>query len=135
MHEKVAAIDGRILWHGSLNILSHNNGRESMLRFESRDLVHEILQDLGISSALEDDPEDGDRGLALTLSGEPDLVLLDIRLPGMDGLTVLEKMRAGYSESAVVVMTADNTATNAIRATQLGAFDYIAKPIDPGVLG
>lgn len=44
MHEKVAAIDGRILWHGSLNILSHNDSRESMLRFESRDLVHEILQ-------------------------------------------------------------------------------------------
>lgn len=55
MHEKVAAIDGRILWHGSLNILSHNDSRESMLRFESRDLVHEILQDLGIGSALTDD--------------------------------------------------------------------------------
>src|SRR5207244_11854253 len=55
MHEKVAAVDGRILWHGSLNILSHNDSRESMLRFESRDLVHEILQDLGIGSALADD--------------------------------------------------------------------------------
>jgi hypothetical protein len=54
MHEKVAAIDGRILWHGSLNILSHNDSRESMLRFESRDLVHEILRDLRISTPEED---------------------------------------------------------------------------------
>jgi len=48
MHEKVAAIDHRILWHGSLNILSHNNSRESMLRFESVDLVREVLQDLDL---------------------------------------------------------------------------------------
>jgi hypothetical protein len=54
MHEKVAAVDGRILWHGSLNVLSHNDSRESMLRFESADLVQEILQDLGIQSDLFD---------------------------------------------------------------------------------
>lgn len=51
MHEKVAAIDRRILWHGSLNILSHNDSRESMLRFESPELVAEVMQDLGLSAA------------------------------------------------------------------------------------
>lgn len=50
MHEKIAAIDGRILWHGSLNILSHNDTRESMLRFDSPELVGEILTDLGLGS-------------------------------------------------------------------------------------
>jgi hypothetical protein len=50
MHEKVAVIDGRILWHGSLNVLSHNDTRESMLRFESRELVDEILRDLDLKS-------------------------------------------------------------------------------------
>ena len=54
MHEKVAAVDGRILWHGSLNILSHNDSRESMLRFESADLVQEIMQDLGLGNDLFD---------------------------------------------------------------------------------
>jgi hypothetical protein len=48
MHEKVGIIDSRILWHGSLNILSHNDTRESMLRFESPELVQEVLTDLGL---------------------------------------------------------------------------------------
>lgn len=50
MHEKVGAIDNKILWHGSLNILSHNDTRESMLRLESSELVCEILRDLELVS-------------------------------------------------------------------------------------
>lgn len=74
--------------------------------------------------------EDAECGLKLALSEEPDLVLLDIRLPGMDGLTMLHRLREGYSECAVIIMTADTTSSNAIRATQLGAFDYVSKPVD-----
>lgn len=54
MHEKIGVIDSKILWHGSLNILSHNNTRESMLRFESVDLVYEVLIDLGLGSYFSD---------------------------------------------------------------------------------
>ena len=46
MHEKLAVIDASILWHGSLNMLSHNDTRESMLRFESPELIREVLTDL-----------------------------------------------------------------------------------------
>lgn len=46
MHEKVGILDDRILWHGSLNILSHNNTRESMLRIESPELVQEVRAEL-----------------------------------------------------------------------------------------
>ena len=73
---------------------------------------------------------DGERGLARALMEEPDLVLLDIRLPKMDGLTVLQKMRQGHNDAAVLIMTADTTSSNAIKATQYGAFDYITKPIN-----
>jgi DNA-binding NtrC family response regulator len=73
---------------------------------------------------------DGERGLMKALTEEPDLVLLDIRLPKMDGLTVLQRMRDGYSDAAVIIMTADTTSSNAIKATQYGAFDYITKPIN-----
>ena len=73
---------------------------------------------------------DGESGLAMCLKAEPDLVLLDIRLPDMSGLDVLQRLRQGYSDAAVIVMTADTTSSTAIRATQLGAFDYITKPVD-----
>ncbi|MDQ7826893.1 MAG: phospholipase D-like domain-containing protein [Candidatus Eremiobacteraeota bacterium] len=48
MHEKIAFIDEKIVWHGSLNILSHNETKESMLRVECQDLVKELLSDLKI---------------------------------------------------------------------------------------
>jgi hypothetical protein len=51
MHEKVGVIDGQVLWHGSLNILSHNDTRESMLRIESPDLVREVIGDLQLEAA------------------------------------------------------------------------------------
>jgi DNA-binding NtrC family response regulator len=73
---------------------------------------------------------DGECGLARALSEEPDLVLPDIRLPKIDGLTVLQKMRHGHNDAAVIIMTADTTSSNAIKATQYGAFDYITKPIN-----
>lgn len=86
-----------------------------------------MLRDEGFDVLL---AEDAERGLEIALREEPDLVLLDIRLPGIDGLTMLQRLRDGYSEAAVIIMTADATSSSAIRATQLGAFDFIIKPID-----
>lgn len=50
MHEKVGVIDGQVLWHGSLNPLSHSTTRESMLRIESRGVVREVLAALDLSA-------------------------------------------------------------------------------------
>jgi two-component system response regulator AtoC len=72
----------------------------------------------------------GEQGLRLAASHEPDLILLDIRLPDFDGLSLLERLRANHNDAAVIIMTADTTSQNAIRATQLGAFDYVSKPIN-----
>jgi hypothetical protein len=47
-HEKIAIIDGRILWHGSLNIFSHRDRRESMLRFESTTLCKQIWRSVNV---------------------------------------------------------------------------------------
>ncbi|HEY4243409.1 MAG TPA: sigma-54 dependent transcriptional regulator [Kofleriaceae bacterium] len=58
-----------------------------------------------------------------------DLVLTDLKMPGMDGLALLRKVRADQPEVEVIVMTAHGTVDNAVEAMKLGAFEYLQKPI------
>jgi DNA-binding NtrC family response regulator len=73
---------------------------------------------------------DGNTGLERAADGQPDVVILDLRLPGMDGLEVLERLRARSPALPVVLLTAHGEVKSAVRATQLGAFDYLTKPVD-----
>lgn len=72
----------------------------------------------------------GGEGLRIALAEGPDLILLDIRLPDVDGIAVMQRLRAAGSDAAVIIMTAETSSANAIRATQFGAFDYLSKPIN-----
>jgi DNA-binding NtrC family response regulator len=65
---------------------------------------------------------------------DPDLVLLDLMLPDMDGVAVLEKVRAYSRDTIVIILTAYGTVDSAVQAMKLGAFDYLAKPFDPAEL-
>src|SRR5262245_52992300 len=61
---------------------------------------------------------------------KPDVVILDIRLPGMDGLTALPRIRELAPDAAVIVVTAFGSLPKAVQAVEGGAFDYLAKPFD-----
>src|SRR5512133_2157414 len=65
---------------------------------------------------------------ALRLAGRADLVLTDLRLPGMDGLELLALLRRQDSQSPVVVMTAFGTVEIAVQAMKAGAVDFLPKP-------
>jgi DNA-binding NtrC family response regulator len=74
---------------------------------------------------------DAASGLECVASADrPDVVLLDLRLPDLDGLHVLEQLRSRFPTLPVVMLTASHDVKMAVRATQLGAFDYLTKPID-----
>jgi two-component system NtrC family response regulator len=73
---------------------------------------------------------DGRSGLQLVERHDPDLVLTDLRMPGMDGLELLERIKALRPEAMVIVMTAYGTVKTAVKAMKLGAEDYLGKPID-----
>ena len=75
-----------------------------------------------------DEVEDGDRALELLTSGSYDLAFLDIRMPGLSGLELLESLRTLGSETAAVIITAENTMENAVEAMKRGALDYLVKP-------
>jgi DNA-binding NtrC family response regulator len=76
------------------------------------------------------DVPDGPRALEIARSTSVDLVLLDIRLPDMDGIEVLERLKAIDEQIEVVLVTAVKTVKTAVAAMKLGAFDYLTKPFD-----
>ena len=71
-----------------------------------------------------------EQGLELAERERPDVVLLDVRLPGMDGLAALPRLRNCARPRPVIVMTAHGDLSTAVEAVRQGAFDYIAKPFD-----
>jgi two-component system nitrogen regulation response regulator GlnG len=61
---------------------------------------------------------------------QPDLILLDVRLPGASGLEVLEKLKADHPQIPVILMTAFGDLQTAVQAVQAEAFEYLTKPFD-----
>jgi len=73
---------------------------------------------------------DGASGLARADELAPDVILLDIRMPDLDGLEVLERLRPAERGVPVIMLTAERDLKLAVRAIKLGAFDYQTKPVD-----
>ena len=72
----------------------------------------------------------GEEGVKLVEREAPDLVFLDIKMPGMDGLEVLQKLRHFVEVTPVVVISGHADISTAVEATKLGAFDFIEKPLE-----
>ena len=74
--------------------------------------------------------ESGKVALDLVRAKDPDLVLTDLKMPGMDGLELLRHLREGFPEIPVVMLTAHGTVENAVGAMKEGAHDFLTKPFD-----
>jgi DNA-binding NtrC family response regulator len=75
--------------------------------------------------------ENARKALSILESGSFDIILADIKMPGMDGLEMLRRIKLLKSDSIVIIMTAFATVDTAVQALKDGAFDYITKPFDP----
>ena len=91
-----------------------------------RDSVSTYLQDSGFTV---EQAADGVQGLDRFRASRPDVVLLDLRMPRMDGLEVLEAVAADLDEVPVIVVTGAGVLQDAVTALRLGAFDFVTKPI------
>jgi DNA-binding NtrC family response regulator len=69
-----------------------------------------------------------EEGLESLAEQEPDVVVLDIRMPGMDGIAALRKIRARHPLVEVVLLTGHGSAETAVEGLKLGAYDYLQKP-------
>src|SRR5262245_1499997 len=91
-----------------------------------RDSLRGVLEDDGYKAA---EAESGETCLALLGKHEFDVVLLDVWLPGMDGLEVLQKIRDLENPPEVIMISGHGTIETAVRATKLGAYDFLEKPL------
>ena len=73
-----------------------------------------------------------EQAFALAAKRKPDVIILDVRLPGMDGLKALSRLRELSADAPVIVITAFGNLSTAVRAVENGAFDYLTKPFDLG---
>jgi DNA-binding NtrC family response regulator len=83
------------------------------------------MRDLGSDVAL-----DGEQALSMIEKEMPDVMVLDLRMPGMDGMEVLRRVKETYPKIAVIIMTGHGSDKDEEEARRLGAFDYLRKPVD-----
>jgi len=72
----------------------------------------------------------GKEAIDKSIAGEFSLILLDIKMPDINGFDVLQHLRENRIETPIILITAQNTVSNAIKGIKIGAYDYIAKPFD-----
>jgi two-component system nitrogen regulation response regulator NtrX len=73
---------------------------------------------------------DGPEGLKMAEEVRPDVTFLDVKMPGMDGLEVLDRIRGGDPQALVIMISGHGTIDTAVEATRKGAFDFLEKPLD-----
>jgi len=97
---------------------------------DNRDMqftLSSILKDQGYETI---SVGDGERAIREVKTKSPNLALLDIKLPGIDGMKILEEMKQIDKDLIIIMLTAFGDVKDAVRAMRLGAFDYITKPFD-----
>ncbi len=104
-------------------------GRARILVADDEDSIRFVLRETLEAAGHEvDDVSDGDTAFERLAASRFDVAFLDIRMPGATGLELLERLRDVGSDTAVVIITAQNTTENAIEAMKQGAMEYLVKP-------
>ncbi|MFH1437995.1 MAG: response regulator [Pseudomonadota bacterium] len=97
---------------------------------DEEEFVRALAERLKMRDLESDTVFDGDQALSFVDEKEPDVMVLDLKMPGIDGIEVLRRVRKTYPNLQVIILTGHGTEKDEERARRLGAFDYMRKPVD-----
>ncbi len=101
---------------------------------DERDFADILTERLAARGVQAQAAYDGEQALDIVREHGPEVVLLDINMPGMNGLKTLERIKAGNPRTEVILLTADTSLATAVAGMKLGARDYLLKPADIDVV-
>lgn len=104
--------------------------RRRILVVDDEKEIVEVLRDHFESTYDADSALDGKKALARIRKQRPDLIVLDIRMPGLNGIDVLKRVKRSDPTLPVIVLTGNEDTAIAAEAVALGAFSYVPKPFD-----
>jgi DNA-binding NtrC family response regulator len=97
---------------------------------DEEDLVRTMAERMEMRDLGSDIAFDGEQALSMIEKEMPDVMVLDLRMPGLDGMEVLRRVKEAYPKIAVIIMTGHGSDKDEEEARRLGAFDYLRKPVD-----
>lgn len=97
---------------------------------DEEDFVRTLSERLDLRDLATETAFDGEQALVYVGEKEPDVMVLDVKMPGIDGMEVLRRVKKAYPNIQVIIQTGHGNDLDEAEARQLGVFDYLKKPVD-----
>jgi DNA-binding response OmpR family regulator len=101
-----------------------------MLVDDDEDFIRTLSERLEIRELKKSTAFDGEQATKIVGEKKPDIIILDLKMPGIDGMEVLRRVRKAYPNIRVIIHTGHGNDLDESEARQLGVFDYLKKPVD-----
>jgi DNA-binding NtrC family response regulator len=101
---------------------------------DEQEFVQSLAERLSMRELGSNTAYNGEQALSFVSQQEPDVMLLDLKMPGMDGMEVLRQVKKSYPAIQVIILTGHGNKQHEDEARRLGAFDYMEKPVDIDML-
>lgn len=101
---------------------------------DEEDFIRTLSERLEMRDLKSNTAFDGEQAISIVNDKEPDIMILDLKMPGIDGMEVLRRVRKSYPNIQVIIQTGHGNDLDEAEARQLGVFDYLKKPVDVELL-
>ncbi|MBF0327767.1 MAG: response regulator [Nitrospirae bacterium] len=110
------------------------NDIKILLVDDEEDFIRTLSERLEMRDLKSNTAFDGEQAISIVNDQEPDIIILDLKMPGIDGMEVLRRVRKSYPNIQVIIQTGHGNDLDESEARQLGVFDYLKKPVDVELL-